>query len=133
MVLAFAENQAVIDVLDFRAPASESEPRALAGLWVRVHDALANRSVERLGLWLYEGPPGRGVAVTTARTPMRAEAVVLGVAGELGVEVVEFSPTSVRRLGQHKSNDAAATAIAADLDGNWSAEAARAVAAIALL
>lgn len=122
----------MVDVLDLRAPANESEPRALAGLSVRVRDALADRGVQRLGLWSYEGSP-RGVAVTTARTPMRAEAVVLAVAGELGIEVVEISPTSVRKKGDHASNEAAATATAAALTGAWPPAVERAAAAAALL
>jgi flagellar biosynthesis/type III secretory pathway ATPase len=132
VLLAFAENGAVIDVLDLRAPAGESESRALAGLSVRVRDALADHGVQRLGLWSYEGSP-RGVAVTAARTPMRAEAVVLAVAGELGIEVVEISPTSLRKKGGHTSNDAAASATAAAFTGTWPPAAERAAAAAAVL
>jgi hypothetical protein len=132
VVLALVDEDTVAKVLDLRAPADEPESRALAGLWVRVRDALADHQVQRVGLWGYEGSPP-GVAVTTARAPMRAEAVVLAVAGELGIPVAEHSPTSLRRTGGYATNDEAATATATSIAGSWPPAAARAVAAAALL
>jgi hypothetical protein len=127
VVLALREGSTIVEVVPLSAPSAESEADSLAGLRVRVRDALKDHAVLRVALWRYEGTPG-GVRMNSARPIVRAEGVVLAAAGEVGIELVEVSPASER--GKRKAkNDEVVAELIAGIAGSWRANAGRAVAA----
>jgi hypothetical protein len=122
------EEGEVIEVLSLPTPKGISEGDALNSLRVRVRDALDARAVVTLALWLYEGSP-RGISVTKARPVLRAEGAVLSAAGDLGLPVIEISPTSRRKSEGHRKNEDLVAARISNVGGTWDADADRAVAA----
>ena len=116
--MALREGGTVTRVVKLNAPPGEDEHTNLAGLLLRVRDALRDSGASSFALWRYEASY-RGVKWEIARPALRAEGVVLAAAAEVGVAVREISPASEQKSSPHRSIDALAAARASTLTGSW--------------
>ena len=126
--VALRDADEIVRVAELPAPRAESEMSQLAGLRMRISDVLQGQQIQRLALWRYDG--AQHATINAARPVIRAEGVVLGAAGDLGVDVVQVSPNSERSKAGVKTEELLAS-LTGSLRGDWKSDARRAVAASA--